>query len=352
MKPSIKQQQALLWPVALAVALYVPISTAATKSWRTLKIPDCFSAWTLARSPTGVYVGGAGTDLAPGVWRYQHSRWTRIFDPETSVGTVNAIAADQRGYINATMQGVTYDWSSEVMAYDPAAMTWALRGVGNASVYSALLSAGNALLYAGIHQLQVPAVWPEVGVLGGFYGTTRFGSFLYEAKGFNTLAADPYAGIHVAGLYADTAPPTVAGRPGFWHYSSSQFRAIDLPAYLAEITAITSDGNGVIYLAATDANDDGRVWRYSSDGALTDTGLDAEQVKALATDAQGRIYAGGIDGNLQGQVWRYAPKTGKWTSLRLKKSAYVNALGVSENGATIYTIGGDALNVAKLWIYR
>lgn len=346
MKPIATTLRPLIWPALLATLTSMPVSHAAPLgTWWSSRIPHCLSAWTVVRAPNAVYVGGAGNNLAPGVWRFQRGRWARVFNPIDSVGAVNVIARDERGYIQAALHGITYYAGSEIQQYDPLTGSWTLRTPGNGSVYSAMQAADSLLVLAG--RRPRPDTAATAGALDILLGNTRFEARLDDADYFTGLTADPYAGIYASGTYGDAAQ--TPDQPGLWLFDGARFAPADLPSYVSDIDAITSDGNGTIYIAGEDLNADDHVWSFR-DGTLTDTGLEAIQVRTLATDGKGGIYAGGLDERHRGQVWRYRPGAEKWRSLRLTQSAYVEALDI--RGSDVYAVGSDGRGIETIWIYR
>ncbi len=321
-------------------------------TWQSKIIPNCFSAWTIARTSRGTFVGGSSLSLSPTVWRYREGKWNQIFGNPSLVGSVNSLAADTDGSIDATLQGTTYSWRSEIQEYYPKTNSWSLLGSGNGAVYSSIQTSGDFVAVAGTVRLPIPGVWPHVGVLDIMLGKSRFSTYLDKATGFSAMVADHVAGIYVSGIYTTGTPDTPepkAGAAGLWFYDGHNFKEINLPSSISGIDAMTSDGFGTIYIAGLDASNTGRVWVLSN-GLITDTGLSARSVKSLATDGRGILYAGGIDNQLKGQVWQYTPWSGKWLSHGLKKSAFVRAVSVTGN--QVYAVGADSRSKARMWIYR
>lgn len=183
-------------------------------------------------------------------------------------------------------------------------------------------------------------------------GNALYAQTFLNAVNFGNIVNDGLGHIFVSGpeLNPDAS---IQSHSKIWQWNPNEqtFTAIPMPDTISIITALVSDGQGILYASGLDGENNGQVWRYTvSTQSFEDTHINASYVTTLDYSPYGYLLAGGVNNtDYTGSIWYYS--NNQWVDMNLPDSTNVVSIASNANN-DIFATGFTSHNQAAVWLYN
>ncbi len=226
----------------------------------------------------------------------------------------------------------------------------------NYGVYNAIDTASNGTVaYAGTTKLSgIPDGLGELLVITSFFPNDRSNWYYnYNAQSHTAVTSDGLSNLYIGGISSD---PAESGAAVVWQFNSSasafaNFNKIQALPQFSAISTMTSNNNGILYIAATNFSYASEVWQYHQ-GVAKNLNFIGYQVSAMTYSAQGYLLVAGLDSSYQPQVFSYNPQIESWTSMNISDSpTLLTDITADPISNIIYVSGAVAGNIPSVWYF-